>query len=140
MPGHNQRQHITGDLPYKLYVGGCKKQLPDAFNWQNYDGENHLTRSTNQHLPTYCGSCWAHSAMSVLADRIKIIRMQFLRDDDEEFDEDGSYPDVHLSIQFLLNCGSEIAGSCHGGKTMLHIRIMLCSVVLHWIDQIDQMR
>ena len=114
MKKHTKRQHITSDLPFKQYVGGCKKSLPKVFNWQNTDGENYLTRSLNQHLPTYCGSCWAHAAVSVLADRIKIIRMNFLRDDEE--DEDGFYPDVSLSIQFILNCGGEIAGSCHGGK------------------------
>ncbi len=115
MPGHTKRQHITNDLPYKSYVGGCKRPLPPVFNWQSNEAENFLTRSTNQHLPTYCGSCWAHAAMSVLADRIKIIRMIYLRDQNIEDDEDGFFPDVQLSIQFLLNCGSEVAGSCKGG-------------------------
>lgn len=47
---------------------------------------------------------------------MKIIRMQYLKDDDEDFHEDGLYPDVSLSVQFILNCGSEIAGSCLGGS------------------------
>ena len=42
--------------------------------------------------------------MSALADRIQIAsgkkRMQ----------------DVNLAIQFILNCGTEVAGSCHGGS------------------------
>jgi cathepsin X len=41
--------------------------------------------------------------MSVLADRIKIARYA-------EGDE------INLSIQFLLNCGGNVAGSCHGGS------------------------
>lgn len=51
-----------------------------------------------------CGSCWAHSSMSALADRIKIAR-------------DGQGADIQLSIQYILNCGKE-AGSCHGGSAL----------------------
>ena len=116
MPGHTKRQYIRNDLPYKEFVGGCSSTLPSVFNWNNHNGRSYLTRSTNQHLPTYCGSCWAHAAMTVLADRIKVIRQIFLRDKEEEDDEDGLFPDVHLSVQYLLNCGGEVAGSCKGGK------------------------
>jgi cathepsin X len=40
-----------------------------------------------------------------LADRIKIARLH---------QGDGG-DDINLSIQFILNCGAEKAGSCHGG-------------------------
>lgn len=46
--------------------------------------------------------CWAHGALSALADRIKIAR-------------NGGGDDINLSIQWVLNCGSEVAGSCYGG-------------------------
>ena len=49
-----------------------------------------------------CGSCWAHAALSALADRIKIAR-------------DAQGDDINLSIQYVLNCGAGVAGSCHGG-------------------------
>lgn len=76
--------------------------LPDAFTWANVDGVSYLTHSLNQHVPQYCGSCWAHGALSSLADRIKIARL-------------GQGDDINLSIQYILNCGTDLAGSCHGG-------------------------
>ena len=57
----------------------------------------------NQHIPQYCGSCWAHGSMSALADRIKIAQ-----------NCEGN--DINLSIQFLLNCSADVGGSCHGGS------------------------
>lgn len=62
-----------------------------------------MTRSLNQHLPQWCGSCWAHGSLSALADRIKIAR-------------GAKGADIDLSIQYILNCGGDVAGSCHGGS------------------------
>lgn len=76
--------------------------LPSAFNWGSINGVSYLTHSLNQHIPQYCGSCWAHGSLSALADRIKIARK-------------GKGDDINLSIQFILNCGTEMAGSCYGG-------------------------
>ena len=60
--------------------------------------------------------------MSSLADRIKIARMNRLAEDDDEISEDRvpeiSLFDISLSIQFILNCGGSVAGSCLGGKMM----------------------
>jgi len=69
------------------------------------DGVSYLIHSLNQHLPQYCDSCWAHGSLSSLADRIKIAR-----------NAEGT--DINLSIQFILNCGTEVAGSCYGGYHM----------------------
>eukprot|EP00638_Chattonella_subsalsa_P004131 CAMPEP_0117746090 /NCGR_PEP_ID=MMETSP0947-20121206/7750_1 /TAXON_ID=44440 /ORGANISM="Chattonella subsalsa, Strain CCMP2191" /LENGTH=232 /DNA_ID=CAMNT_0005563369 /DNA_START=302 /DNA_END=1000 /DNA_ORIENTATION=- len=66
-------------------------------------GYSYVTKNLNQHIPQYCGSCWAHGALSALADRIKIIRQ-------------GRGPDINLSVQVILNCATEVAGSCHGGE------------------------
>jgi len=68
----------------------------------------------NQHLPTYCGSCWAHGAVSALGDRIKIAR-------------GGKGADINLAVQHILNCGN--AGSCHGGSVVGPYQ---------WIHQISQ--
>jgi cathepsin X len=66
------------------------------------NGASYLTHSLNQHIPQYCGSCWAHGSLSSLADRIKIARL-------------GAGDEINLSIQYILNCGTDMAGSCHGG-------------------------
>ena len=48
-----------------------------------------------------CGACWAHGAVSSLADRVKIARK-------------AKGVDINPSVQHVLNCGT--AGSCHGGS------------------------
>ena len=45
---------------------------------------------------TQCGSCWAHGALSALSDRIKITN--------------SSKDEINLSIQYVLNCGTHVAG------------------------------
>lgn len=55
-----------------------------------------LTRSRDAIALCVAGS------MSALADRIKILRR-------------AAWPDVNLAIQVILNCGTNVAGSCHGG-------------------------
>jgi len=77
--------------------------LPTDVDWRNVNGVSLITKDLNQHIPIYCGSCWAHGAMSSLADRIKIARK-------------GAWPDYNLAIQYILNCGTTTAGSCHGGS------------------------
>lgn len=103
LEGHTVKENVKSPLPHTYLTnvnGGV--DLPDSFSWADVDGKSYLTHSLNQHLPQYCGSCWAHGAMSALADRIKIAR-------------GGLGDDINLSIQYILNCGGEIAGSCHGG-------------------------
>ena len=102
MPGHDKREHVVSARPHE-YIDATK--LPKSFTWSDVKGVNYLTKMLNQHVPQYCGSCWAHGAMSSLADRIKIAKGPHAKG-----------PDVNLAIQFILNCGTEVAGSCHGGS------------------------
>lgn len=75
--------------------------LPENFSWANVNGTNYLTQMRNQHIPEYCGSCWAHAAASALSDRIKIARK-------------AAFPDVNLAPQVLASCGP--GNGCRGGS------------------------
>ena len=58
-------------------------------------------------LNSYCGSCWAFAATSVLADRWNVA-----------YRNSGSPPpDLVLSTQNVLSCGNDVTGcgTCHGG-------------------------
>lgn len=88
------------DIEEHIVTHKVQNDLPKSFSWSNVNGVNYLTKNLNQHIPVYCGSCWAHGSVSALADRIKIMRK-------------AAYPDIQLSIQFILNC--RLGGSCNGG-------------------------
>jgi cathepsin X len=90
--------HTTSPLPHEYLK---TEDLPDAFTWCNKDGVNYCTMSRNQHIPQYCGSCWAHGSVSALGDRVKIAR-------------GAKGIDINVAVQHILNCGN--VGSCHGGS------------------------
>jgi cathepsin X len=75
--------------------------LPESFWYGDLDDHNYLSWTVNQHLPQYCGSCWAQSTVSTLADRINIQR-------------NNAFPRVALSVQVVINCHA--GGSCEGGN------------------------
>ena len=77
------------------------KDLPETFIWNNVDGVNYLTNLRNQHVPSYCGSCWAHAATSAMSDRIKIARK-------------AAWPDINIAPQVLISCSGD--DGCHGGE------------------------
>jgi cathepsin X len=89
-------------------------QLPDEWDWRNITkgnlhpknipNGNYTTPVLNQHIPQYCGSCWAHGPISALSDRFEIMR--------RIKNEPG--PPRLLAVQVILNC-AQSAGSCHGG-------------------------
>lgn len=75
------------------------EDLPESLD---YRAQGLMTTDLNQHIPVYCGSCWAHAAFSSLADRIKI-------------GSKGMDRDIIPSVQALINCGN--AGDCGGGDS-----------------------
>lgn len=96
--GNSSSAHANS---HDLLVASSNAQMPADLNWCDKDGKNYCTMSRNQHIPQYCGSCWAHGTMSALADRVKIAR-------------GAKGVDINPAIQHLLNCGT--AGSCNGGS------------------------
>ena len=93
--GHTIKSVIKSPLP----LG----PTPDNFDWCNVSGVNYCSKDLNQHIPQYCGSCWAHGSMSALADRWKI-------------HSKSEKTDFLPAIQVILNCGTNVAGSCGGGS------------------------
>jgi len=79
-----------------------EEDLPDAWDWGNINGVNYLSWNKNQHIPVYCGSCWAQGTTSALADRFNIMM------------NNTNPTPVALNAQVIVNC--EAGGDCEGGN------------------------
>nr|QBH22551.1 cathepsin 36 [Philasterides dicentrarchi] len=81
-------------------IYSSRDQLPESWDWRDKDGVNYMSWNVNQHVPKYCGSCWAQAALSSIADRVNIMR-------------GNQFPQLALSVQAVLNCKQ--GGTCNGG-------------------------
>lgn len=75
--------------------------LPANLDWRNVNNTNFLSWTKNQHIPIYCGSCWAQGTTSSLADRFNILL------------GDHNPTPIDLAAQVIINC--QAGGSCNGG-------------------------
>ena len=88
---------VTSPLPHTYLTAA---EIPKNYDIRDIDGVNYATWNRNQHIPVWCGSCWAQGSTAALSDRINLMRK-------------GAWPAVNLAVQVVLNCGN--AGSCMGG-------------------------
>jgi cathepsin X len=94
----NRVSRIVSPLP-STYLNPAA--VPDNWDWRNVNGTSYVTVSRNQHLPQYCGSCWAFATTSALGDRIRIATK-------------AKFPEHELAPQVLIDCVK--GSSCHGGE------------------------
>merc|ERR1711959_884424 len=94
----NVEEKVLSPLPHQTLD---MLQLPSSFDWRNVNGKSFTSIARNQHIPQYCGACWAFASLSAVIDRIKIMRKD-------------AWPEIVLSPQHMLSCGN--AGSCFGGN------------------------
>lgn len=90
-------------MVFKLGTPITAVTLPTNWQWSDVNGTNYLTNVRNQHVPQYCGSCWAHAATSSFSDRIKIMR-------------NAAWPDINIAPQVLISCSPSFG--CHGGNAI----------------------
>mmetsp|Transcript_15518 Transcript_15518/g.19531 ORF Transcript_15518/g.19531 Transcript_15518/m.19531 type:complete len:111 (+) Transcript_15518:923-1255(+) len=66
----NRTEVINGPRSWEIFD---QADLPERLDWRDKDGTNYLSWNKNQHIPQYCGSCWAQASSSTLADRFNIL-------------------------------------------------------------------
>jgi len=88
---------VKSPLPHTYLTSD---DLPENWDWRNINGTNFVTWDKNQHIPQYCGSCWAQGVTSALSDRLYIAA-------------GGKGAQVNLSPQYLINFNG--GGTCSGG-------------------------
>ena len=77
------------------------EEIPEQLDWRSKDDTNWLSWNKNQHIPQYCGSCWAQGSTSTIADRFNIMNGV------------STTTPVGIDAQMVVNC--QAGGSCNGG-------------------------
>ena len=70
--GHVKTKYESFELDRHVNQTQLITNLPSEFNWSAL-----LTPSWNQHIPLYCGSCYIHASLSMVQDRINIMKNGF---------------------------------------------------------------
>ncbi|RLO14029.1 hypothetical protein DYB28_007325 [Aphanomyces astaci] len=85
--------------------GPNASHVPASLDWCQ---QGFCVPSWNQHIPSYCGSCYVHGALASAQDRIKILN----------FKRGFTGADVMLGRQSFLNCGygHGLGDGCAGGE------------------------
>ena len=91
-------EKVVSPLPHTYLKAD---DIPAEFDWRDHNGVNYVTWDKNQHIPQYCGSCWAQGVTSALSDRLSIM-------------SNAAAPQVNLSPQVLINFSG--GGTCNGGN------------------------
>ena len=73
---YEEGHRVRSPLPQHTVMAS---DLPENWDWRNVSGRNYLSWSVNQHIPQYCGSCWAQGTLSALADRYWLSKYQKMR-------------------------------------------------------------
>jgi cathepsin X len=140
-PGwHTKPSVVISPLPH-TYINAST--LPKSWDIRNLNGKSLATDNRNQHIPQYCGSCWAHGtrvrasnvrscAGAVLAGvgaffwrRDIIAAATSALSDRINILRGGATPFVHLAPQVIVNCatgasnfsGMNASHGCNGGDT-----------------------
>jgi len=88
----------------KIQRFAADEDLPTHIDWRNHNGKNFLPVVRNQHIPVYCGSCWAFASTNTMASRFLIAN-------------NASYTSSSfLSVQHMIACG--YFGTCEGGNDL----------------------
>lgn len=103
-PGQWKGSYVVKTPQPHTYLSA--QDVPKHWDWRNATlagvsgSRNYCTKSINQHIPQYCGSCWAMAATSSIADRLRIAKK-------------GAWEDVELAVQTAVHCCSN---GCDGGE------------------------
>ena len=73
-----------------MYIS--RDAVPKEYDIRNLNGISYASIDRNQHIPQYCGSCWAQGSSSALSDRLALLTNNL-------FPEVDLAPQVQMAIQ-----------------------------------------
>jgi cathepsin X len=97
---------VLSPLPATLVAAD---NLPASWDWRNVNGTSYVGAARNQHIPVYCGSCWAQGTTFSVSSRISIARK-------------AAFPVVNLNPQVMVNFAQ--CGTCQGGDPGCALQMM----------------